>query len=130
MLWKAIATLSLVAANGLFVAGEFALGTQTFSRKISSVSPWSIRSRPDTCLGMVHVKDIFHAMTRGTEALTVLSGVTRSALFLPEAVKLDALLLEFQRNRVPVAMLVDEYGVVSGMITLDNVLEEKSPSEG
>ncbi len=77
----------------------------------------------DHVIGMVHVKDLFQALTRDGE-LTTLADVARKALFLPDSVRLDALLREFQRSRVPVALLVDEYGVVSGMITLENVLEE------
>lgn len=74
-------------------------------------------------IGIVHVKDIFQAMASGEE-LTALVGVTRKALFLPELITLDALLREFQKGKTPLAMLVDEYGVVSGMITLEDVLEE------
>ena len=48
----------------------------------------------------------------------------RKVPFLPVTLRLDQLLLEFQKNRVHLAMLLDEYGSVVGMVTLENVLEE------
>ena len=53
-----------------------------------------------------------------------LESIAREPLFLPETIRLDALLLEFQRRNSVLAVLVDEFGTVSGMITLENVLEE------
>ena len=77
----------------------------------------------DHILGIVHVKDMFHAMHTKSE-LTQLVELARDPLFLPETIKLDVLLMEFQRRQTVIAILVDEYGVVSGMITLENVIEE------
>ena len=56
--------------------------------------------------------------------MTSLVDVAREPLYLPETIKLDILLLEFQRRRAVLAILLDEYGVVSGMITMENVVEE------
>jgi CBS domain containing-hemolysin-like protein len=50
--------------------------------------------------------------------------LARPVPLVPESIHLDKLLLEFQRNRVHLAMLLDEYGNVVGMVTLENVLEE------
>ena len=49
---------------------------------------------------------------------------SRNVPFLPVTLRLNQLLLEFQKNRVHMAMLLDEYGSVVGMVTLENVLEE------
>ncbi len=72
---------------------------------------------------MIHVKDIFRAgaYQNGRSELRQLA---RKVPFLPVTLRLDQLLLEFQRNRVHLAMLLDEYGSVVGMVTLENVLEE------
>jgi len=72
---------------------------------------------------MIHVKDIFRAgaYQNGRAELRQLA---RKIPFLPVTLRLDQLLLEFQRNRVHLAMLLDEYGSVVGMVTLENVLEE------
>jgi CBS domain containing-hemolysin-like protein len=77
----------------------------------------------DHIVGIIHIKDIFKAhATR--QKLSSLADVMRDVLFIPETVRLDALLVEFQKRKTHIAMLVDEYGAVSGMITLENVLEE------
>ncbi|MDH3298540.1 MAG: hemolysin family protein, partial [Gemmatimonadota bacterium] len=77
----------------------------------------------DHVVGIVHIKDVFKAMSRGDE-LTSLVQLAREPLFLPETVHLDALLKEFQRSKNHMAVLVDEYGSASGIITIENVLEE------
>jgi CBS domain containing-hemolysin-like protein len=74
-------------------------------------------------VGMIHVKDVFRngGFQNGRVDLRQLA---RKAPYLPVTLRLDQLLLEFQRNRVHLAMLLDEYGSVVGMVTLENVLEE------
>jgi CBS domain containing-hemolysin-like protein len=76
-----------------------------------------------TVVGMIHVKDVFRngGFQNGRVDLRQLA---RKAPYLPVTLRLDQLLLEFQRNRVHLAMLLDEYGSVVGMVTLENVLEE------
>jgi CBS domain containing-hemolysin-like protein len=76
-----------------------------------------------TVIGLIHVKDVFRsgAYLNGRADLRQLA---RKIPFLPVTLRLDQLLLEFQRNRVHLAMLLDEYGSVAGMVTLENVLEE------
>lgn len=77
----------------------------------------------DHIAGIIHVKDIFKVLALKQE-LTTLIDLAREVLYLPETIRLDALLVEFQKKNAVMAMLVDEYGLVSGMITLENVLEE------
>jgi CBS domain containing-hemolysin-like protein len=76
-----------------------------------------------TVIGMIHVKDIFRAGAYQNGRVD-LRQHARKVPFLPVTLRLDQLLLEFQRNRVHLAMLLDEYGSVAGMVTLENVLEE------
>jgi CBS domain containing-hemolysin-like protein len=75
-----------------------------------------------TVLGIVHVKDLFRAGAASVRP--DLRKLSRTVAFLPENIHLDQLLIAFQKDRVHLAMLVDEYGSVTGMITLENVLEE------
>jgi CBS domain containing-hemolysin-like protein len=72
---------------------------------------------------MIHVKDVFRSggIQNGRIDLRQLA---RKVPFLPVTLRLNQLLLEFQKNRVHLAMLLDEYGSVVGMVTLENVLEE------
>jgi CBS domain containing-hemolysin-like protein len=74
-----------------------------------------------TVIGMIHVKDLFRSSNGGRPDLRK---IARKVPFLPESLRLDQLLVEFQRNRVHLAMLLDEYGSVVGMVSLENVLEE------
>jgi CBS domain containing-hemolysin-like protein len=76
-----------------------------------------------TVIGMIHVKDVFRSGAY-QNGRTDLRQLARKIPFLPVSLRLDQLLLEFQRNRVHLAMLLDEYGSVAGMVTLENVLEE------
>ena len=76
-----------------------------------------------TVIGMIHVKDIFRTGTY-QNGRADLRQLARKVPFLPVTLRLDQLLLEFQRNRIHLAMLLDEYGSVVGMATLENVLEE------
>src|SRR5205085_9954388 len=74
-------------------------------------------------IGMIHVKDVFRAGSYQNGRVD-LRQLARKVPFLPVMLRLDQLLLEFQRNRVHLAMLIDEYGSVVGMATLEHVLEE------
>jgi CBS domain containing-hemolysin-like protein len=76
-----------------------------------------------TVIGMIHVKDLFRAGA-SSNGRPDLRKWARQVPFLPETLRLDLLLVEFQRNRVHLAMLIDEYGSVVGMVSLENVLEE------
>jgi CBS domain containing-hemolysin-like protein len=76
-----------------------------------------------TVVGMIHVKDLFRA-SQGGGSRPDLRRLSREVPFFPETMHLDQLLIEFQRNRVHLAMLLDEYGSVTGMVSLENVLEE------
>ena len=76
-----------------------------------------------TVIGMIHVKDLFRAGA-SSNGRPDLRRSARQIPFLPETLRLDLLLVEFQRNRVHLAMVIDEYGSVVGMVGMENVLEE------
>ena len=74
----------------------------------------------DDVVGIVHIKDVF---ARGG-AEQDLTAIMREALFVPEKMPADRLLRTFQRRRLHMAVVVDEYGGASGIVTLEDVLEE------
>lgn len=75
----------------------------------------------DRVVGVLHIKDVLpHMDTADFEWQKLL----RTPYFVPENMKLDDLLTEFQRKRVHLAIVVDEYGGTSGIITLEDVIEE------
>lgn len=73
----------------------------------------------DHVVGLVHIKDLFR-LAPGTS----IDKVKRPIMMVPEGVSLDRLLREFQQNHQQMALVVDEYGGTSGIITMENVLEE------
>jgi CBS domain containing-hemolysin-like protein len=76
----------------------------------------------DQVLGIVHIKSIFNrAVPAGGLDLASVLG---EALFVPETMPADRLLRTFQRRRQHMAIVVDEYGGSSGIVTLEDVIEE------
>ncbi|MEU6560398.1 hemolysin family protein [Nocardia nova] len=76
----------------------------------------------DDILGVVYLKDLVPYADRG-RAVQV-RAVMRPAVFVPDSKPLDALLDEMQRRRNHMALLVDEYGGIAGLVTIEDVLEE------
>jgi CBS domain containing-hemolysin-like protein len=74
----------------------------------------------DKIVGMVHIKD-FIGLSADTDF--DLSSVIRPPQYVPETMPVRRLLRQFQSTRQHLAFLVDEYGTVSGIVTLDNILE-------
>jgi CBS domain containing-hemolysin-like protein len=80
------------------------------------------RGSIDQIVGIVHVKDVFEAVRRGGRPR--LPDVARAATFVPETKRTAELLREFQRRRLAMTIVVDEYGSVSGLVTIEDLLEE------
>ncbi|MCH7753654.1 HlyC/CorC family transporter [candidate division KSB1 bacterium] len=103
--------------------------TNTFSEnlKITQESQHTryplCKSDLDQVLGMVHIKDVMAATARGEKRLRM-NKLKRDILFYPETITLDALFREFQRTKLHMAVLIDEYGGTIGVATLEDVLEE------
>jgi len=77
----------------------------------------------DRVLGSVHVKDLFRAAKEGGEGFD-LSALIRDCLVVPENKKIEEILREFQRRKLQMAIVIDEWGSVEGLITIEDVLEE------
>lgn len=76
---------------------------------------------PDRVIGVLYIKDILPHLNKPEHAW---HGLLREPYFVPESKKLDDLLKEFQHEKVHLAVVVDEYGGVSGIITMEDVIEE------
>lgn len=72
--------------------------------------------------GFIHAKDFLGRMV--VDPGFAMESIVRAAIFVPEGKKVNDLLKEMQRNRVHMAMVVDEYGGLSGMVTTEDLLEE------
>ncbi len=77
----------------------------------------------DDIIGVVYVKDLFRRLARN-ERLSDLRELLRPAHFVPETKKADELLREMQRNKVHLAIVVDEYGGTAGLVTIEDLVEE------
>lgn len=83
------------------------------------------RERLDRIEGIVYARDILREVATGdTTPQILVESIIRPALFIPESKTLEELLGEFQTRRVHMAIVVDEYGGVSGLVTIEDLLEE------
>jgi CBS domain containing-hemolysin-like protein len=77
----------------------------------------------DNIVGVVHAKDVLRIVYQGKTDVP-LTDVVRRAHFVPEQKKVAELLREMQQEKFHIALVTDEYGSVSGLITLEDLLEE------
>lgn len=77
----------------------------------------------DNILGLLYAKDLLTVWREGNK-IESLRELLRPAYFVPEAKKVDELLTELQGQRVHMAIVVDEYGGVAGVVTLEDIVEE------
>jgi CBS domain containing-hemolysin-like protein len=78
---------------------------------------------PDHMIGLVHVKDLVRVQHDERRTATV-RGILRDALFVPDTLRLDALLQTFRAKRQHAAIVLDEYGGTAGFVTLDDLMEQ------
>lgn len=80
------------------------------------------RNTIDNVVGILYVKDLLHYLVK--EHHIRVTEIVRPVYFVPESMKLDSLLKEMKQRRVHIAIAVDEYGGVSGIISMEDILEE------
>ena len=80
----------------------------------------------DNIIGVVHMKKVAHALARGELTCAALIEIARARepYFTPEGTTLSDQLVNFKRDRRRVALVVDEYGDIQGLVTLEDILEE------
>lgn len=77
----------------------------------------------DNIIGVLYTKDMLKQLREGHEAQPI-RDLVRPAYFVPETKKLDDLLREIRQKRVHLAIVIDEYGSVSGLVTIEDLVEE------
>lgn len=78
----------------------------------------------DNVIGILHMKTLLKAAsTEGFENLDILE-LSNDPMFVPSTIYIDDLLIEFQRKQQHMAVLIDEYGGVEGIVTMEDLLEE------
>ena len=79
----------------------------------------------DDIIGMLYLKDVARRVTHDPAGATVpVEEVMRPAAYVPDSKPADDLLKEMQRDRVHVAIVIDEYGGTAGLVTIEDILEE------
>jgi len=80
--------------------------------------------RVDNIVGFLYAKDLLKLLGGREEKELVVRDFIREPYFVPETKQVNELLREFQRNKIHMAVVVDEYGGVAGLITLEDLIEE------
>lgn len=78
----------------------------------------------DDVVGIMYLKDFYTAMRRGVTDVAELCSLTRAPYFVPETVKVDLLFRNMQRTKNQFAVVVDDYGGVSGILTISDILQQ------
>jgi CBS domain containing-hemolysin-like protein len=81
------------------------------------------RETIDQIVGILYAKDLLPGLRAGQSGLS-LAGLLRPPHFVPETMKVDALLKDLQARKVHLAIVVDEYGGTAGLATIEDLLEE------
>lgn len=80
------------------------------------------RDSLDDVVGMVHIKDLVGFW--GTESRVTLAGLTRQLLYIPPSMPVRDLLLKMRNTKIHMAMVVDEYGGIDGLVTIEDLVEQ------
>ncbi|MCE2726342.1 MAG: hemolysin family protein [Planctomycetaceae bacterium] len=81
---------------------------------------------PDDVVGVLHIRDVLSRLTAGDTAAAApgIRPLLRPPWFVPESMSVQKLLREFQRGKTHLAVVTDEFGGVSGLVTIEDALEE------
>lgn len=77
----------------------------------------------DEIIGILHAKDLLRYQQNNSDSFNLLDNC-RQVTFVPESKRLDSLLSEFRTNRNHMAIVVDEYGEISGFVTIEDIIEQ------
>ncbi|TGG96070.1 HlyC/CorC family transporter [Natronospirillum operosum] len=78
----------------------------------------------DRVIGFLHIRDAAEFLTSDQPTKVMLSRKATAPYFVPETTPLQTQLVNFQRKKIRIGLVVDEYGDVQGLVTLDDILEE------
>ena len=82
------------------------------------------RNSIDHVAGFIHLRRVLPLMMRNALDMETLEGLIREPVFIPENTPLNRQLLHFQRERRRIGLVIDEYGDIQGLATLEDILEE------
>jgi len=76
----------------------------------------------DNVVGILYLKDMLRLIARGKEVKV--AEIIKKPFFVPESKRIDSLLMEFKRKHVHIAVAIDEYGGTSGIVCMEDIIEE------
>ncbi len=82
------------------------------------------KDNPENIIGVLHVRDLLRAIAQKGRDGIVVAEIVRPAWFVPDTTNVEDQLAEFLRRRAHFALVVDEYGALKGLVTLEDILEE------
>jgi CBS domain containing-hemolysin-like protein len=82
------------------------------------------RESLDAVIGMVHIKDVFAILAQAGPHPGGISGLVRQPLYVPQSMGVLDLLAEMRRQRVHLAIVIDEYSGTEGLVTIEDLVEE------
>jgi CBS domain containing-hemolysin-like protein len=83
-----------------------------------------IEDNRDNVVGILYMKDLLHQWGMLVDGADVVRQLMRPRIFVPENKRVDDILKQFQREKIHMAIVVDEYGGTSGIVTIEDILEE------
>ena len=78
----------------------------------------------DEILGILYAKDLLPILAKSVASRPDIRSLLRTPVYIPESMTVDDLLHEFQRRKVHIAIVLDEYGGTAGLVTIEDLLEE------
>ena len=78
----------------------------------------------DQLIGVIHVRKAMHLLAQNNFTLETLNGIIKQGYFVPEGTALNTQLIQFQRHNRRTGLVVDEYGDIVGLITLEDIFRE------
>lgn len=78
----------------------------------------------DQITGILHIRDLIQVFQNPSEQGVIAGKLTREALFVPETISVNHLLYQFRTKRQHIAIVLDEFGGTSGLVTLEDLVEE------
>jgi Mg2+/Co2+ transporter CorB len=82
------------------------------------------RDSMDNIVGILHIRKVMHLITQDNLTAETLNSIIKDAYFIPESTPLNTQLINFQRSRRRTGLVVDEYGDLLGLITLEDIFRE------
>lgn len=97
---------------------------QAFASQHTRLPLW--KDDPDNIIGILHVKDLIHTLStnRGVIDERMIIAIAHKPWFVPETTSLQDQLLAFRARQQHIAMVVNEYGALLGIVTLEDIIEE------